>query len=187
MPRPLPGFHAPAAGFDEPLAMLHACHDRVRRSLDLLGRLCERVMQGRVDAAVHDAAADVLRYFDRAAPQHHEDEERHVFPHVLAAPDAPAAHDAVRRLQQEHLQMQATWAQLRGPLAALAAGDASAFGAAQVDAAARFRALYEIHAQTEESLVFPLAERLLDEREWRAAGAEMAARRGVVPPQGNGE
>ena len=54
------GFSPPAAGFDEPMAMLEACHDRIRRSLALLGRLCQRVAQGRVDAAVHAAAADVL-------------------------------------------------------------------------------------------------------------------------------
>ena len=31
----LPGFSSPAAGFDEPFAMLDACHERVRRSLGL--------------------------------------------------------------------------------------------------------------------------------------------------------
>ncbi|RZJ07918.1 MAG: hemerythrin domain-containing protein, partial [Rubrivivax sp.] len=29
----------PAVGFDQPFEMLAACHDRVRRSLDLLERL----------------------------------------------------------------------------------------------------------------------------------------------------
>ena len=35
----LPGFDAPAVGFEQPFEMLLACHDRVRRSLALLGRL----------------------------------------------------------------------------------------------------------------------------------------------------
>ena len=178
---------SPSAGAPSAFEVLDACH---RQTIVMLGRLSGLVSSidhGGPDREAREAAEEIIQFFSQTARQHHEDEERHVFPRVLAAPDAPAAHDAVRRLQQDHLQMQAAWAQLRGPLAALAAGDASAFGAAQVDAAARFRALYEAHAQTEESLVFPLAGRLLDEREWRAAGAEMAARRGVVPPQGNGE
>ena len=34
----LPGMRSPGAGFDQPFEMLDACHDRVRRSLDLLRR-----------------------------------------------------------------------------------------------------------------------------------------------------
>jgi hemerythrin-like domain-containing protein len=177
----LPGFSAPAAGFDEPVAMLHACHERVRRSLDLLARLCERVEQGRVDQAVHDAAADVLRYFDLAAPQHHEDEEQHVFPRLSRHPDA-AMRAAVLKLQEDHIAMEAHWARLRTPLAALAEGQAAAFGQAQVEQAAHFRALYDGHAQTEEQFVFPAAEALLDDAALRAMGEEMARRRGARPP-----
>ena len=179
MPLPFPGASSPAVGFDEPMEMLLACHDRVRRSLDLLRRLAERVAEGRVDADVQSAATDVLRYFDLAAPHHHEDEERHVFPCVLAhTPDA-AVRDAVARLREDHVAMAALWAALREPLAALAAGHASAFGAPQAELAARFRALYEAHARTEEGLVFPAARALLDEPALRRAGDEMASRRGA--------
>lgn len=182
-PRPaaLPGFSSPAAGFDEPMAMLEACHDRIRRSLELLGRICDRVAEGRVDAAVHEAAGDVLRYFDRAAPHHHEDEERHIFPRVLAEAVEPALRAAVLRLQEDHLAMEAQWASLRTPLAALAAGHAQGFGAAQIEGARRFIALYAAHAQTEEALVFPAAAAALDEAALRRIGADMAARRGVRP------
>jgi hemerythrin-like domain-containing protein len=175
----LPGFSSPAAGFDEPMAMLEACHDRIRRSLDLLGRLCDRVAQGRVDAAVHGAAADVLRYFDLAAPHHHEDEERHIFPCVLAHGAEPAL---VQRLQEDHRAMTALWAQLRGPLAALAAGRADAFGPAQIEAAQRFIELYAAHAKAEEALVFPQAAAALDEQALRRIGEDMAMRRGVRRP-----
>jgi hemerythrin-like domain-containing protein len=173
MPASLP-FPAPAAGFDDPMAMLHACHDRVRRSLDLLRRVCDRVAGGQVDADVRHAAADVLRYFDIAAPHHHEDEERHVFPVVTSAPEV------VARLQDEHRAMTALWAELRVPLAALAGGDATAFAAEAIDQAARFRALYERHAQTEEALVFPAASAELDADALRRIGDEMAARRGAT-------
>lgn len=176
--RALPGFSSPAAGFDQPMEMLHACHDRVRRSLQLLQRLCERVADGRIDDAVRDAARDVLRYFDQAAPHHHEDEERHVFPRVLAAAADPALRAAVLQLQEDHLQMAARWARLRVPLAALANGQAG-FEDELTDAAEHFRGIYEAHLQAEDSLVFPRAASLLDAEAERAIGEEMAARRGV--------
>jgi hemerythrin-like domain-containing protein len=179
-PASFPGFEAPAAGFDEPMEMLHACHDRVRRSLELLRRIGERLTQGRVDADVHRAAADVLRYFDQAAPNHHEDEEQHIFPLVLRHTDDARVRAAVVKLQEDHLVMESQWARLRTPLVALAAGRAQGFGAAQIEAAARFRALYQDHARNEETLVFPAAAALLDEAALRAMGEEMAGRRGAT-------
>ena len=79
-----------AAGFEQPFEMLSACHDRVRRSLALLGRLCEHVEVHGTDAQACQAAADVLRYFSLAAPAHHEDEERHVVPALYARGDCVA-------------------------------------------------------------------------------------------------
>ena len=78
---------APAVGFEQPFEMLEACHDRVRRSLDLLARLIVHVDRHGHDTQSRSAARDVLRYFDLAAPHHHEDEERHVFPRLLASGD----------------------------------------------------------------------------------------------------
>src|SRR5262245_58481477 len=134
-PAALPGFSSPAASFDEPMAMLSACHDRVRRSLDLLDRISARVEAGRVDDAVCPAAAAVLRYFDQAAPHHHEDEEQHVFPRLLAGTDDPAVRTAVVQLQEDHLWMEAQWTRLRTPLAALATSHhAEGFDAEQLEA-----------------------------------------------------
>lgn len=168
-------------GFDEPMEMLHACHDRVRRSLDLLRRLCERVSEGRLDAAVYSAAADVLRYFDLAAPHHHEDEERHIFPLILRQCADPALRDAVLRMQEDHRAMASQWAGLRTPLAALAGGHGEAFGSEQINAATRFRELYDRHAQTEETFIFPAARALADEPTLQAMGQEMAGRRRARP------
>jgi len=184
MPISLPGFSTPAAGFDEPLAMLHACHDRIRRSLGLLRRICERVNERRIDSAVREAAADVLRYFDRAAPLHHEDEEKHIFPAVLSAAPDSMTRNTVLRLQEQHALMAAGWRLLREPLAALAEGDDAAFGVPQCEAAARYIALYEEHAAAEEMVVFPAAAALIDPEALTRAGQEMAQRRGVniLPP-----
>ena len=108
----LPGFSAPAVGFDTPFEMLEACHERVERSLRLLTRLAEHLDRQGWDDPARRAASDVLRYFDVAAPLHHEDEERHVFPAALAAQDA-AITAAVHRLQQDHQDMHRAWQAVR--------------------------------------------------------------------------
>jgi len=179
-PASLPGLTASAARFDAPLAMLHAFHVHVHRSLAMLRTIGECVAAGRVDGTVHRAAAEVLHYFDEAAPQHHEDEEQHIFPLVLAHTQDDTVRAVVMKLQEHHLAMEAQWARIRVPLAALAHGHGDAYGAPQIAAASLFCTLYDGHAQSEEELVFPLAARLLDNDALHAIGQEMARRRGVT-------
>lgn len=118
----LPGMHTPGAGFDEPFAMLDACHDRVRRSLDLLERLRAYLQDKGCDDSARQAARDVLRYFDIAAPLHHEDEELHVFPPLLAQGGDERLAALVRQLQRDHVRMAERWAEARQPLEQLAQG-----------------------------------------------------------------
>lgn len=85
------GFNAPAVGFEAPFDMLEACHERVRRSLALLNRLVTWVDEHGHDDMSRSAASDVLRYFNLAAPLHHQDEELHVFPLLSCGDDAVPA------------------------------------------------------------------------------------------------
>ncbi|HEX2546883.1 MAG TPA: hemerythrin domain-containing protein, partial [Ramlibacter sp.] len=93
---------SPAAGFEEPFGMLEACHERVQRMLALLQRLREHLASHGADTQAQQAARDVMRYFDQAAPLHHQDEELHVFPPLLARGSAQAV-QVVRRLQEDHV------------------------------------------------------------------------------------
>jgi hypothetical protein len=112
---PLPGFEAPGVGFEQPFEMLRACHERVQRSLDLLRRLIEYLDTRGHDRSTRSAAADVLRYFDIAAPLHHEDEELHVFPALADSADA-ALREAIAVLRDDHVRMAERWALARGVL-----------------------------------------------------------------------
>ncbi len=173
----LPGFKAPAVGFELPYEMLGACHERVQRTLDLLGRLIDYISNKGHDTQTQSAAADVLRYFDLAAPLHHQDEELHVFPRLLTQGDA-AQRTTVLRLQAEHRRMEQDWAVLRTTLLRWReAGCTEAVSAATREAAARFAALYAEHLDTEDALVFPAARALTPTDELAAMGAEMQARR----------
>jgi hemerythrin-like domain-containing protein len=165
-------FPSPAAGFDEPFAMLHACHERVERSLTLLERLAAHVAQHDADAQAQDAARDVLRYFDIAAPLHHEDEERHVLPALRAQGQGVLAD----RIAADHGAMTAAWQSLRPWLAAVQQADASVV----MPDLARFTTLYREHIALEEGSAFTRAQSVLDAAAQLAMGREMAQRRGVI-------
>lgn len=175
----LPGFGAPAVGFDTPFEMLEACHERVERSLDLLARLCSYLHDHTCDDTARQAARDVLRYFDLAAPLHHEDEELHVFALLLARGSA-AVVAQVRQLQADHTRMGERWQAARALLLALAEGRQTAFSAADEAVLAGFAAGYSAHIRTEEDVVYPAARVLLGPQEMQRMGQEMRRRRGAV-------
>lgn len=164
----------PAVGFDQPFEMLAACHDRVRRSLDLLQRLHAHVGQHGVDAQAREAAADVLRYFDKAGPAHHEDEERHVLPRLRAT----GLTDMADGLHADHLAMTRLWNELREPLLAWTRG-----APATLDEVAlhRYVELYDAHMAVEDSQAFSAARAGLAEDALAAMGQEMASRRREAP------
>lgn len=171
---------SPAVGFEQPFEMLEACHERVQRSLDLLMRLIDHVARNGHDAQSRSAAQDVLRYFDLAAPHHHDDEECHVFPRVLAAGDA-AQIAAVQRLRDDHARMGELWSRLRPVLQGWAteAASGSVQESFRTDAAA-FTSLYAGHIPVEEGLVFPAARARYAAADLQAMGDEMRSRRGAT-------
>ncbi|MDO5653046.1 MAG: hemerythrin domain-containing protein [Brachymonas sp.] len=175
---PQRGGSTPAATFDDPASLLHACHDRVQERCDLLEKLRDHVKSHGADPQAIDAASNVLRYFDVAAPLHHEDEEKHVFPRLLASGDA-ALVQCAQTLQQQHTQMTAIWQTLRPLLINIQQGDASAL-LPQAQVVDDFVALYRAHIELEESHAFPagFADMPADTRQ--QMGDEMAQRRGAV-------
>ena len=194
----LPGHRAPGAGYEAPFEMLDACHERVERMLRLLHKLRAHLQASGWDAQAAEAARDVLRYFNEAAPRHHEDEERHVFPAVLAAPDAPALphtgtgegtgigsslHAVVRRLLQDHADMQTRWASARPVLERIArpaTGPWQPLDTAEEAALDGFASLYASHIEAENHLIYPAAQQALTPAQLQAMSADMMARRGVV-------
>jgi hemerythrin-like domain-containing protein len=162
--------------FEQPFEMMEACHERVHRTIELLRRLRDHMQQHGADEQARQAARDVMRYFDMAAPQHHRDEELHVFPPLLAQGD-PAVVAVVKRLQDDHVQMEAAWHAAREVLVRIADGngDLAAGDEAKLDG---FGALYGRHIDDEEKIAYPSARSLLDAAAVKAMGQEMSRRRG---------
>lgn len=171
-PSLLPGRPGPDAGFAAPYEMLAACHDKVLRMLDLLERLQAHLREQGPDGQAAQAARDVMRYFDLAAPLHHEDEERHVFPLLLHSGN-PAWVALAERLQQEHRDMAPAWAALRQQLERVAAGQGQSLQAEG------FVSLYRAHLQAEDELAYPSARGLGNEALSAEMSHDMMQRRGL--------
>lgn len=168
-----------APGFDEPLEMLRACHERIAAQCDTLGKLQAHLAHTGLDDQAQQAAAAVLRYFDIAGRHHHADEEENLFPVLLASTDGEQAAEVrtlVAALLGEHEAMERAWLDLRATLERIARGEEAALSP---QAVADFGAAYRSHIQTENARVFPLAERVLSPEQREALGRAMAERRGV--------
>lgn len=173
----VPGFKTPGVGFDQPFEMLEACHERVQARLRLLGRLSEYIQSHGHDASTRSAAADVLRYFDIAAPLHHEDEELHLFPALSKSNDAEMR-ELVSQLQADHVNLSALWKRLRLVLLTWRDIDQPP-STSDADQALinEFSKIYTSHIPLEETLAYPRARSLIDGAKLADIGREMASRR----------
>lgn len=168
---------APAVGFEVPLEMLAACHLRVQDQCATLLRLVSHIAAHGSDRAAREAATAVMRYFDTSARHHHEDEERDLFPALLACvagSEAVCLRDMTAALTAEHRELEARWKALRAVLAQVAAGQAAQLAQ---DVVGGFTRMYERHIAREETELLPMAQRLLSETELDRIGLAMRMRR----------
>jgi hemerythrin-like domain-containing protein len=180
MSNTLPGHASPAGGFEVPLEMLSACHERVERQCATLRRLLAHLPTHGADADARAAATAVLRYFDTAARDHHADEEADLFPALIesmAGSDAVCLREVTHALVRDHRVLESRWSRLRPALQAVAAGQSASLPAADVEALVT---LYERHIEREERELLPMAARLLDDAALERIGKAMRERRGIA-------
>ena len=94
-------------GFDDPIGLLRACHEKMLHHCDLLDSLTGR---NDFDTDAREAARNIMRYFTQSAPQHHRDEEEDIFPRInrLSLKTAELIHN----LKKEHDTLDALWKKL---------------------------------------------------------------------------
>jgi pyridoxamine 5'-phosphate oxidase len=165
--------------FDQPIAVLKHCHDRIRKQLTTLQNMLAHLPEHGADIDAQNGAAAVLRYFSNAAAQHHADEEQDLLPMLRAtagADDAAILEALLPEIVQEHLQMEAIWLVLAPELKLLASGTSPALSA---DGVRQFVALYTAHMEKEEAHVAPMAKRLFSPAQMAQLGQAMKNRRGI--------
>ena len=172
----------PAPDFDQPVAVLKHCHGRIRKQLATLEKLLAHLPGHGADEQAQQAAAAVLKYFDKAAHLHHEDEEQDLLPMLLAVAqgeDAATLQALVPVILQQHKDMDAMWQDLHEQLASVADGSGTHLSASIVR---RFVQCYQEHMEREESIVAPMALRLFDPDQMARLGDAMRRRRGLEQP-----
>lgn len=172
-----------APGFDQPLAVLKHCHDRIRKQLATMSKLLEHLPSHGADQDARQAAQAILNYFTKAAPFHHEDEEINLLPELqVTAKDEDAALLAslLPKILSQHEEMAAQWQELEKQLNAIVRADDGAPASLSAPAVHLFNDLYTDHMQTEETQIAPMAKRLFSEAQMAVLGAAMQARRGIA-------
>jgi hemerythrin-like domain-containing protein len=167
-----PNLSPTADGFD----LLDASHIRAAATLVKLAALVTRLAGSGPDEEARTMAAEVITFFSTTSRQHHEDEERHVFPNLLSAGNAEIVQD-VRRLQQDHAWLEADWAELAPQVDAVACGQGWYDVDTLREGANIFAALLRDHMALEESIIYPEARRRQLALETQEMGREMRARR----------
>ncbi|MFN8820312.1 MAG: hemerythrin domain-containing protein [Betaproteobacteria bacterium] len=174
-------YRRPSAGFESPLALWLACHDRLQRAAQLLHRLSEHWRLHGPGEAARVTAQDLRRYFEESAPRHQADEQCDLFPRLRqrleGTAEAQELGAIMERLDHDHDQMDGLWLAARDALdhcaqAPIRPGHADCFG--------RFIDSFMGHHEAEHQLLLPAAQRLLQPDDLKALGEGMAARRGTT-------
>ncbi|WP_322404452.1 pyridoxamine 5'-phosphate oxidase [Massilia luteola] len=172
----------PAPDFDQPVAVLKHCHGRIRKQLATLEKLLGHLPEHGADEQARQAATAVLKYFDKAAHLHHEDEEQDLLPMLLAVAqgeDAATLQALAPLILQEHKEMDGMWQDLHEQLTAIADGSGAQLSASVVR---RFVQSYQGHMEREEGIVAPMALRLFGPDQMARLGGAMRRRRGLDDP-----
>jgi hemerythrin-like domain-containing protein len=160
----------------QPFDVLDACHRQMVVALQQLDELTSRLEDQGVDGKTRTLARDLFLFFTNTAREHHLDEEKHVFPALLASDDDELVRLTLR-LQQDHGWIEEDWLQLAPQIEAIAAGY-NWYNLDYLHAAIPvFKALYQDHMALEESMIYPEARNRIGEWDLKGMGREMAARR----------
>ena len=149
----------PPSASDAPIAAFSKCHEGILTRLEALAGL-----PALLEAAerARGVAGQTLKFFREVVYEHHQEEERELFPAVLASSQAGAERQRVQeivdRLTREHREVEAAYVRLEPGLKAAAKGHESSLDARDVTALV---ARYEAHARYEEQEFLPLSQQIL--------------------------
>jgi len=173
---------APTHNFTDPTGLLSDCHRRVEMFLGTLEAVANVIDRPATEES-RGALESALRYFAQAAPKHTADEEESLFPRLrqIQDPEVEAVFSKLEQLEDEHRWAAPLHAEV-DRLGAHYLSSGSLYSREVSDfrkAVASLASMYKRHISVEDSLVFPLATRVLSGAEKMAIAEEMAGRRKV--------
>lgn len=170
----------PAAA-QAPLTNFTQCHTGIVRRLHALDELPALLAPA---ARARDIAEQSLAFFREAIFEHHMDEERELFPAVLASAQPGAERQRVQamvdRLTAQHRTLEGLWKSLERDLKRVARGQDSSLDEGDLR---RLVSGYMAHARYEESEFLPAAEAILgrNDNHMAALGLSLHLRHAAMP------
>jgi hemerythrin-like domain-containing protein len=144
---------------DAPLNNFSHCHAGILRRLQALDELPALLAPA---ARARSVAEQSLAFFREAIFEHHLDEERELFPAVLASAEPGIERERVQamvdRLTTQHRALEALWKSLERELKRVARGQDSELDSGDLH---RLVSEYTAHARYEESDFLPAAQAIL--------------------------
>jgi hemerythrin-like domain-containing protein len=163
---------------DEALASFARSHTRIVDQMNRLQRLPAQLAQRGLDEDVRASAATIHRFFNDVVLEHHDEEERELFPALRhsAAPgdEAGLVASLVARLEREHRELESMWDRVEPALRRLGRGKSSDLDAGAIE---QLVGAYLAHARFEEAAVLPLASSILSSGDRSALALGLAMRR----------
>ncbi|MBP8286644.1 MAG: hemerythrin domain-containing protein [Rhodoferax sp.] len=149
----------PVADGQAPIQDFSQCHAGIVKRLHLLGELPALLAPAERASQIAERS---VSFFREAIFEHHLDEERELFPVVLSHAQAGAEHDQVKalikRLTDEHRQLEALWKRVETGLKKVVKGR---FDELNSDEVQRLVTQYLAHAEFEENEFLPLSSTIL--------------------------
>nr|WP_319563677.1 hemerythrin domain-containing protein [uncultured Rhodoferax sp.] len=148
-------FSAPS----EPIQDFSNCHEGILNKFDMLSELSALLAPA---ARARDIAESALAFFCEAIFEHHLDEERELFPAVLShaniGDEAEHVKAMIKRLTDEHRELEGVWKRLESKLKKVAKGQISDISLTEIE---RLLTQYRAHAEFEEQEFLPLSQSIL--------------------------
>lgn len=165
---------------DAPLNNFSNCHAGIVKRLTALDELPALLEPA---ARARQIAEESLEFFREAIFEHHLEEERELFPAVMASAQPGAELERVKamakRLTDEHRAIEALWKQLEKGLKPVAKGQSTRLDVSELH---RLVTEYKAHATFEETEFLPLSEEILGRNSNHMAALGMSLHMRHVPP-----
>lgn len=165
---------------DAPITSFSQCHVGILSHLKAFGDLPALLEPA---ARARKIAEETLSFFQDVVLEHHAEEERELFPAVLAsaAPgdELQRVKSIVDRLTREHRQVESTWAKLKPHVKKIAKGETAELDTSAVEVLVRD---YGAHAAFEEAEFLPLCRTILGRNSNHMAALGLSLHMRHVPP-----
>ena len=166
-----------SAAFEQPLELLLSCHRKIIHFSSSLYKIALAVQQEGWNDNIAISADQIRRYFNIAGPEHHLDEEQHLFPAILALPDKnlnkkSEINTLIKRMINEHSETDALWHLLDNMLA-----QRSEDFITLEKLSRQFKADMHEHARIENEIIFPYAAQHISAADFKTMGMAIAHRR----------